>query len=69
MLQFTCKDEPMRIICVAKNVENGPGMKARLTIQFDTVFRFSEIFELAGPGEELMPFTAITFTRVASLSE
>lgn len=69
VLQFTCNSEPMRLVCVSENVENGAEMSARLTIEFENKFRFSEKFELAGPGEDLQPFTAITFTRVPGLPE
>lgn len=69
VLQFACDSKPMRFVCVSENVENGPEMRARLTIEFKNKYRFSEIFELAGTGEDLRPFTAITFTRAPSLEE
>jgi len=57
----------MRLVCVSESIENGPEMRARLTIEFENKYRFSEKFELAGPGEDLQLLTAITFTRVPSL--
>ena len=38
-------------------------------IEFENNYRFTEIFEMAGAGEELKPFTAVTFTRVPSLEQ
>jgi hypothetical protein len=69
VLQFTCDSKPTRLVCVSENIENGPEMRARLTIEFENKFRFSEKFELAGPGEDLQLLTAITFTRVPILEE
>jgi hypothetical protein len=69
VLQFTCDGKPMQLVCVSENIENGPEMRARLTIDFENKYRFTEKFELAGPGEDLRPLTAITFTRFPSLEE
>ena len=63
------RNPQVRLVCVSENIENGPEMSARLTIESDNNYSFSEISELAGPGEDLQPFTAITFTRVPGLSE
>ncbi len=69
VLRFSCDSQPMRFVCASEDIENGPEMRARLTIDFENDYRFLETFELAGPGEELQPFTEVTFTRVPSLEE
>ncbi len=69
VLQFTCETEPMRFVCTTENIENGTGMAARMTLEFANPYRFSEVFELANPGEELQVYFTNTFTRVPSLDD
>lgn len=69
VLQFVCESKRMRLTCVSEHVENGAEIRARLTIEFENRYKFSELFELASGGEELRPFTAITFMRMPSLRE
>jgi len=69
VLQFTCDTEPMRIVCETESIENGTGMAARMTLEFANPYRFSEVFELASPGEELQVYFKNTFTRMPSLED
>ena len=69
VLQFTCETESMRFVCVTENIENGTGMAARTTLEFTNPYQFSEVFELAGPGEELQVYFKNTFTRMPTLED
>ena len=44
-------------------------MAARTTLEFANPYQFFEVFELAGPGEELQVYFTNTFTRVPSLED
>ncbi len=50
-------------------VENGAGMKARLTLEILDRYRFDETFELAGRGEELGLYFTNRWTRVPSFDD
>jgi hypothetical protein len=69
VLQFTCKTEPQKFVCETEHIENGPNMAARMTVEFESPYRFTENFELANPGEELQLYFTITWTRVPSLED
>ena len=69
VLQYACETEPMRFVCVTENVENGTGMAARMTLEFESPYRFSEVFELADPGKELQVYFTNIFTRIPSLED
>ena len=68
VLQFTCETESMRFVCMTEKIENGTGMAARMTIEFENPYRFRETFELANPGDELKVYFNNTFTKVPSLA-
>lgn len=67
VLRSSCKTEPRRFVCTAENIESGPGMQARLTIEIRDPYHFEEIFELASPGDELQVYFTNTWTRVPDL--
>ncbi len=49
--------------CTTQSVESGPGMRARLTVEIEDRLRFSETFELAGPGQELEVYFTNKWTK------
>lgn len=67
VLTSTCETEGRRIVCISEDVESGPGMRSRLTLEIDDAFRFTEIFELASPGEELAVYFTNVWTRIPVL--
>jgi hypothetical protein len=69
VLQFTCETEPLKFVCETEKIENGPNMAARMTVEFESSYRFTENFELANPGEELQSYLTISWTRVPSLDD
>lgn len=64
VLTYHCATEPLRFVCTSEDVESGPGMRARLTIELEHEYRFRESFELADAGEELKLLFTNTWTRV-----
>lgn len=69
VLRYTCQVEPGKFVCTSEEVENGPGMRARLTVEIKDRYRFVEVFELAGPGEELKLYFTNQWTRVPDLAD
>jgi hypothetical protein len=67
VLRSTCEMEPRRFVCAAEAIESGPGMQSRLTVEISDPYHFTEIFELASPGEELQVYFTNTWTRVPDL--
>ena len=61
--QYVCEVEPKQFVCTTETVENGAGMKARLTLEILDRYRFDETFELAGRGEELELYFTNRWTR------
>jgi hypothetical protein len=49
---YVCDTEDKRLVCVTEHVENGPGIRARLTMELESPYAFTEIYELAFPGDE-----------------
>lgn len=64
VLRSTCETEAKRFVCVSEDIESGSGMRSRLTIDIESAYRFTETFELAGPGEELTDLFQNTWRRV-----
>ena len=69
VLQFSCETKPSGFVCVTEHIENGNGMAARMTVEFENAYRFSEIFELANPGEDLEVYFTNTWTRTPGLED
>jgi hypothetical protein len=67
--RYTCDVEPKKFVCTTESVENGPGMRARLTVEISDRYRFDEIFELASPGKELEVYFTNRWTRVPNLDD
>jgi hypothetical protein len=59
----------MKFVCLTEQIENGRDMSARMTVEFQDPYRFSEIFELADSGKELEVFFTINWTRVPDLQD
>lgn len=69
VLRYACQVEPKRFVCTSENVESGPGMRARLTVEIKDRYRFEEIFELAAPGKELELYFTNHWTRVPDFAD
>jgi hypothetical protein len=69
VLEHTCDTEAQRVVCNTESVENGTGMRARLTLDITDRYRFVETFELASPGQELKVFFTNSWTRVPHLAD
>lgn len=67
VLQYVCDVDGRRVICVSEQVESGPGMRARLTLEIHSAYRFDEVFELASPGADLEVYFTSEWTRVPGL--
>lgn len=65
-----CEVEERRVRCVAESVENGEGIRARLTLDFVGPHEFVETYELAFPGDpELLHYFTNRWTRVPSVDD
>lgn len=53
VLQSACDVADNIITCDAEAVESGPGWQARLELEFESPYEFTERFHLAEPGKEL----------------
>lgn len=69
VLQYTCKVQQLGFVCTSEGVENGAGMRARLTVRIEDRYRFEEVFELASSGEEPGYLLTVRWTRVPDLSD
>ena len=69
VLQYACRSQPRRFTCTAESIESGPGMQARLTVEIQDRFRFTEVFELASPGQELQVYFTNRWTRIPDRPE
>ena len=67
--RYTCDVDPGRLLCTTESVENGPGMRARYTLEISDGYRHNEIFELAMPGEELQVYFTNRWTRTPNLGQ
>ena len=56
-------------VCTSESVESGEGMRARLSVSFSNPYHFSEVFELASPGEELEIFFTNEWTKVPDFAD
>ena len=69
VLRYACEVEPRRFVCTSESVENGTGMRARLTVEISNRYRFEEVFELASAGQELEVFFTNRWTRIPDLAD
>ncbi len=52
VVRSPCKVEGMQVVCTSEAVESGSGIRARLTLQIQDRYRFTEKYEIAWPGQE-----------------
>lgn len=69
VLTYGCETSPKRIRCTSRFIEDGPDMRARLTIEIESRYRFTETFELAGAGDDLQTYFTNTWTRKPDLAD
>ena len=63
----TCEIEGATVVCTSESVENGPGIRARLTLEITDRYRFTERYELAWPGKDLELYFTNRWTRTPVL--
>ncbi|MCZ6507029.1 MAG: hypothetical protein O7A04_03125 [Acidobacteria bacterium] len=67
-LQYVCDVETGRLVCVTEQVENGRGIRARVTLTKQSRHSFEEVFEIAWrEGEDLCVYFTNTWTRAPDL--
>lgn len=65
---YGCDATKERLVCVTEHVESGPGIRARLTLEFESPYAFTEIYELAFPKDpELLHYFTNRWTRLPEL--
>ena len=69
ILQYACDAvETGRLVCVTEQIENGRGIRARLTVTKQSSHSFEEVFEIAWrEGEDLSVYFTNTWTRAPHL--
>ena len=63
IIRSRCEVDGTRVVCNSEAVENGPGIRARLTLEIADRYRFTEIYEIAWPGKELQHYFTNRWTR------
>lgn len=64
----TCDVAEMRVVCTTEHVESGPGIRARLILDFDSPHAFTETYHLAFPDDdELLHYFTNRWTRLPVL--
>ncbi|MFQ5528277.1 MAG: hypothetical protein ACE5GX_18735 [Thermoanaerobaculia bacterium] len=67
-LRYVCSRETGRLVCVTEEIENGRGIRARLTLTKQSRHSFEEVFEIAWREEEdLSVYFTNTWTRSPDL--
>ncbi len=67
-LEYACDAEAVKLVCVSERIENGRGIRARLTLTRQSRHSFAEVFEIAWrDGEDLSAYFTNTWTRVPHL--
>ena len=68
ILQYVCNVETGRLVCVTEQIENGRGIRARLTVTQQSNHSFDEVFEIAWrEGEDLSVYFTNKWTRAPHL--
>ena len=68
VVRSLCEVTEYRVVCVSEEVESGKGIRARLTLEFESDHGFKEIYELAFPKDEtLKHYLANRWTRLPVL--
>ncbi len=69
VVRSECQVEPKRFVCTSEDVENGSGIRARLSVEIADRYRFQEVYELAFPGREMKVYFTIQWTRIPDLED
>ena len=56
VVRSPCEIEGMKVVCVAEHVESGEGIEARLEIELESPFEYTESYELKFPDESQVRF-------------
>ena len=67
--RYVCEVEPKRFVCTSESVESGPGLRARLTVELEDRYAFTETFELGWPGKEMQRLFTNEWTRAPDLRD
>lgn len=63
IVQSVCDMDGKKLVCNSESVENGPGIRSRLTMEITDRYRFTEVYEIAWPGKELEHYFTNHWTR------
>jgi len=63
VVRSACEVEGMKVVCTSEAVESGPGIRSRLTLEITDRYRFTEVYELAWPGQDLEHYFTNHWTR------
>ena len=67
VVRSICEIDGSTIVCETEEVEGGPGIRARMTVEIESRYRFSESYELAWPGADFELYFVNEWTRVPKL--
>lgn len=67
VVRSVCEADETRLVCATEQVENGAGVRARLTIDFHGPYSFDETYELGFSGEEPVLYFTNRWTRKPAL--
>lgn len=63
VVRSPCQVEGSKVVCVSEAVENGTGIRARLTLEIADRYRFTETYELGFPDREIEHYFTNRWTR------
>lgn len=69
VVRSPCAVNDKKIVCASEEVESGPGIRSRLTLEIVDRYRFKEVYELAFPGRELEHYFTNHWVRMPVLNQ
>jgi hypothetical protein len=63
VVRSPCQADANKVVCVSEAVENGTGIRARLTLEITDRYRFTETYELGFPNREVEHYLTNRWTR------
>lgn len=61
----SCDLQAQKVVCASQSVESGPGIRARLTLEIENRYQFTETYEIAWTDDqELQHYFTNQWTRV-----
>jgi len=63
VVRSPCRVDARKVVCVSEAVENGTGIRARLTLEITDRYRFTEIYDLGFPNREVEHYFTNHWTR------